>query len=79
MLEGMLQRGHYDYKKLERVLSKKKISLKNYKTVMLPINIEKYHWFLICADLVEEKFYVIDSMRSSTDHTPYINNFKKFF
>jgi Ulp1 family protease len=46
--------------------------------IMLPINIDKYHWFLICADLVEDKFYVVDSMRSSTDHSVYVNNFKKF-
>lgn len=39
MLEGMFQRGDYDYKKLERVLTRKKVNLKNYKMVLLPINI----------------------------------------
>ena len=63
MIENMLQRDDYDYRKLERVLTRKKVNLKNYKMVMVPINIEKFHWFLICADLVDEKFYVIDSMR----------------
>lgn len=78
MMEGMFQRGDYDYKKLERVITRKKVNLKNYKMVMLPVNIQHYHWFLICADLVEDKFYVIDSMKSSTDHSQYVNNFKKF-
>ena len=65
MIEGMLKRGDYDYKKLERILTRKKINLRNYKTVVVPINIEKYHWLMLCADLVEDKFYVIDSMKAS--------------
>ena len=65
MIEGMLKRGDYDYKKLERILTRKKINLRNYKTVVVPINIKKYHWLMLCADLVEDKFYVIDSMKAS--------------
>lgn len=65
MLESMLKRGDYDYKKLERVITRKKVNLRNYKMILVPINIEKYHWFLLAADLTEDKFYIIDSMRTS--------------
>lgn len=65
MLESMLKRGDYDYKKLERVITRKKVNLRNYKMILVPINIEKYHWFLLALDLTEDKFYIIDSMRTS--------------
>lgn len=52
---------------MERGLNKKKINLKNYKMVIVPINIEKAHWLLLVADLVNEQFYIVDSMKTSMD------------
>ena len=56
MIEQMLKRGDYDYRKLERVLKRKKVNLKNYKMIIVPINIERYHWFILAVNLVEDKF-----------------------
>lgn len=66
-LEDMLKRGDYDYKRLERILIRKKVNLRNFKMVLVPVNIERYHWFVICVDLVDDKFYAIDSMKHSTE------------
>lgn len=67
MINDQLKRGEYDYKRLERVVSRKKVNLRNYKHILLPVNIEHTHWFLLCADLIEDKIYIIDSMTHRED------------
>lgn len=80
MIEDMLKRGDYEFKRLERVLIRKNVNLKNFKMIMVPINIEKSHWFLLCLDLVDDKFLVIDSMHSSLERAnQFVGTFKKFF
>jgi Ulp1 family protease len=62
----MLKKGETDFKKLERGLQRKKVNLLDYKCLLLPINIEKYHWFMLVADLTKNKFSIIDSMKGTT-------------
>lgn len=62
LLKDSMSKGQYNYKKLERIVNKKKVNLRNFKMILLPVNIEHYHWFLLCADLTQNKIFVIDSM-----------------
>ena len=80
LLEQMLTKKEYIYKKLERIVNKKKTSLKNYKMLVMPVNLTHYHWLILVADLVNEKFYIVDSMKTSTETAQKIvQNFKVFF
>ena len=45
----------------------------------MPINIERYHWFLLCADLQRNTIFIADSMSAKEEDAKfYANNFKKF-
>ena len=62
MLEDMRSRDKYDFNKLNRIVSKKKVKLRECTNVLVPINIKNYHWLLLNCNLVENTFYVLDSM-----------------
>ena len=75
----MKQPGQYNYKKLERIVNRKKVNLRNFKMIFVPVNIEHYHWFLLCADLVNKQILVIDSMHPREEEAmQHALNFKKF-
>ncbi|CDW82695.1 sentrin-specific protease 2-like [Stylonychia lemnae] len=65
MIDEMVKRNDYNYNKLMRKISKKGIKLEKFKLLLVPINLTKYHWFLIALDLKANINYVIDSMRTS--------------
>ena len=47
--------------------------------ILIPVNIEHFHWFLICADLVNSAIYVIDSMSHREEEAlTEATNLKKF-
>ena len=62
LLESSLSKGQYDFKKLERIVTKKKVNLRNYKMIVIPVNIQHYHWFVLAADLPRNTIYIIDSL-----------------
>jgi sentrin-specific protease 1 len=62
LLETMLKRNEYDYKLLERIVSKRKVNLKNYKMLVVPMYLGGFHWQLLAVDMVHDKFYVVDSV-----------------
>jgi sentrin-specific protease 1 len=76
----MVQRGDYSYKRLERWLTRKKVNLRDYKIVVVPINLTHYHWLLLVVDQVNNKFYVVDSMRTNEEKAQtYVNTFITFY
>lgn len=47
--------------------------------ILLPINLEHFHWFLVCADLTKNTIYIIDSMNPrEEDAKEHGRHFKKF-
>ncbi len=51
LIENQILNKDYNYQKLERCLKRQKVSLKDYKLILVPINIEKCHWVLLTVDL----------------------------
>jgi Ulp1 family protease len=47
---------------LNRIVTKKKVKLRDKTNLLVPINIRDYHWLLLNCDLVSNTFYVLDSM-----------------
>jgi Ulp1 family protease len=48
--------------------------------IVVPINVEGCHWSLLVADMVNELFYFVDSMKTTTNEArQYVTNFKLFF
>ena len=80
MMEDMNRRNDYNYKKLEKFITRKGVNIKNYIMLVVPINIKNSHWFMMAVDLVNEVFYILDSMKSNIDSAlSYISLFKRFF
>lgn len=65
MIEDMIKREDYSYQKLARILSRKKVNLRDYKMIAFPINLKNFHWFVVVFDVTKETFYMIDSMQGS--------------
>jgi len=54
--------------------------LLDYDYTLVPINITKFHWFLIAVDLKIQKYYVIDSISVNEERlNRQVNNLKVFF
>ena len=79
MLTDMKRLNDYNFRKLQRIVEKQKIKLRNLKTILIPININHSHWLLMSLDLVNNKFYVIDSMGSSKQNAEFHVNIVKQF
>ena len=65
MLTDMNRLGTYNFRKLRRIVDKQKVNLRTLKTILIPINLTDSHWLLMSLDLVDNVFYVIDSMGST--------------
>ena len=64
-LQDMNRAGTYNYRKLERIVNKQKVKLRNVHKVFIPINVKDSHWLLMYLDMDESTFYLIDSMSTS--------------
>lgn len=68
MIEAMHQKGTYSFPKLLRIITKKKINLIDFSYILLPVNIEHYHWFLMVIDLNKHTVHLLDSMNTGKTH-----------
>ena len=64
-LDQMRQQGSYNFRKLQRIVQKKKVNLRRLKNVLIPINIKSYHWLLMNLNMLSGTFEVLDSMPTS--------------
>jgi Ulp1 family protease len=79
MLEDMRVSNSYNFRKLQRIVNKKKINLRQLKNILIPINIRDYHWLLFDCNLSSNTFYIIDSMGSSRQEASHhIETIKQF-
>lgn len=63
----MRRTNQYSFKKLLRIVNKKNVSLRNLTNILIPINIESYHWLLMNLNMVTSTFEIIDSMSTSKE------------
>lgn len=64
MLEDMQNAGAYNFRKLNRYITKKKVQLREVKNLLIPINIRRCHWLLMNVHIPTSTFYLIDSLGS---------------
>lgn len=80
MLEQMIEKKTFSFQKLDRIVKRQKVNLKSFKQILIPINKGQTHWQLLCIDLLETKFRLIDSMNCSQWRTKeVVQNIKVFF
>jgi len=79
MLERMQQDGTYNLRKFMRIVEKKKVKLRAVKNILMPINIQHYHWLLLDCNLETNSFYLVDSMGTSREQAAYFVDVAKHF
>jgi Ulp1 family protease len=67
MIEDMQGRNDYDFKKLMRIINRKKVNLLDYEYVLIPVNQTHYHWYLLSINLRTQTFDLIDSMTTAQE------------
>jgi Ulp1 family protease len=62
MLEDMQSRSEYSFAKCERVLKRKKVNLRDYQYLIVPVNVRASHWFMMAYEVETAKVWIVDSM-----------------
>lgn len=62
LIEQMLERGDYQYSKLQRTLKRLNVKLDEYSLTVIPINVKNNHWLCAGIDLRSRTVYIIDSL-----------------
>jgi len=67
----MRQQGSYNFRKLQRIVQKKKVNLRRLKNVLIPINIKSSHWLLMNLNMSSGTFEVLDSMSTNLQNVEH--------
>jgi len=62
MLEDMHARGDYSFAKLQRILRRQRFNLDTHETLVIPVNVKQYHWFLLRVYFTTYTIQVVDSI-----------------
>ncbi len=79
LLEDMEARSEYRFEKCERIVKRKKVNLKEYAQVIIPVNVTSTHWFLMVYEVGSRTLNVVDSMKGSeSSYMSYFNTLLPF-
>jgi Ulp1 family protease len=54
---------------LQRIVDRKKVSLRKFRNILIPINVQNSHWLLLNLNMERHSFDLLDSMSTSKDST----------